>query len=73
MLTSKNSAILKDEDRLHPLRFVRARLFCRCDFDGTHYLFNLLEDGMTVKAGKPQPRLDPDPMPRRDFLGLSAL
>ncbi|MEK7834044.1 MAG: Rieske 2Fe-2S domain-containing protein, partial [Acidobacteriota bacterium] len=28
---------------------------------------------MTVKAGKPQSRLDPEPMPRRDFLGLSAL
>jgi len=28
---------------------------------------------MTVKAGKPQSRLDSDPMPRRDFLGLSAL
>lgn len=28
---------------------------------------------MTVKAGKPQSRLDPDPVPRRDFLGLSAL
>lgn len=28
---------------------------------------------MTVKAGKQQSRLDPEPMPRRDFLGLSAL
>ena len=28
---------------------------------------------MTVKAGKPQSRLDPEPVPRRDFLGLSAL
>lgn len=28
---------------------------------------------MTVKAGEPQSRLDPEPMPRRDFLGLSAL
>ena len=28
---------------------------------------------MTVKAGPPQSRLDPEPMPRRDFLGLSSL
>jgi cytochrome b6-f complex iron-sulfur subunit len=28
---------------------------------------------MTVQAGKPHSRLDPEPMPRRDFLGLSAL
>jgi len=28
---------------------------------------------MTVKAGKSRSRLDPEPMPRRDFLGLSAL
>ncbi len=28
---------------------------------------------MTVKAGEPQSRLDPEPMPRRDFLGLAAL
>lgn len=28
---------------------------------------------MTVKAGEPRSRLDPDPMARRDFLGLSSL
>lgn len=28
---------------------------------------------MTIKAGKERSRLDPDPVPRRDFLGLSAL
>jgi cytochrome b6-f complex iron-sulfur subunit len=28
---------------------------------------------MTVKAGEQKSRLDPEPMPRRDFLGLSAL
>ncbi|HSB10116.1 MAG TPA: Rieske 2Fe-2S domain-containing protein [Blastocatellia bacterium] len=28
---------------------------------------------MTIKAGKERSRLDPEPMPRRDFLGLSAL
>ena len=28
---------------------------------------------MTVKAGQPQSRLDPEPTPRRDFLGLAAL
>lgn len=28
---------------------------------------------MTVKAGEQKSRLDPEPMPRRDFLGLSAM
>ncbi|MBX7223381.1 MAG: ubiquinol-cytochrome c reductase iron-sulfur subunit [Blastocatellia bacterium] len=28
---------------------------------------------MTVKAGKPKSRLDPEPLPRRDFLGLASL
>ena len=28
---------------------------------------------MTTKAGQEQSRLDPEPIPRRDFLGLSAL
>jgi cytochrome b6-f complex iron-sulfur subunit len=28
---------------------------------------------MTTKAGKERSRLDPEPVPRRDFLGLSAL
>ncbi len=28
---------------------------------------------MTVRAGKPQSRLDPEPMPRRDLLGLASL
>lgn len=28
---------------------------------------------MTVTAGKPRSRLDPDPVPRRDFLGLASL
>lgn len=28
---------------------------------------------MTIKAGKERSRLEPEPVPRRDFLGLSAL
>ncbi|HEU0006771.1 MAG TPA: Rieske 2Fe-2S domain-containing protein [Terriglobia bacterium] len=28
---------------------------------------------MTVLPGKPQSRLDPEPVPRRDFLGLTSL
>jgi Rieske Fe-S protein len=28
---------------------------------------------MTIKAGEERSRLDPEPIPRRDFLGLSAL
>jgi nitrite reductase/ring-hydroxylating ferredoxin subunit len=28
---------------------------------------------MTINAGEPRSRLDPEPIPRRDFLGLSAL
>ncbi len=28
---------------------------------------------MTTQAGKPRSRLDPEPLPRRDFLGLGAL
>ena len=28
---------------------------------------------MTTNAGSPQSRLDPEPVPRRDFLGLSSL
>lgn len=28
---------------------------------------------MTVRAGSPQSRLDPEPMPRRDWLGLASM
>jgi nitrite reductase/ring-hydroxylating ferredoxin subunit len=32
-----------------------------------------VEELMTTKAGQEKSRLDPEPMPRRDFLGLGAL
>jgi cytochrome b6-f complex iron-sulfur subunit len=35
--------------------------------------FNKLEFCMTTKAGEKRSRFEPEPMPRRDFLGLAAL
>jgi cytochrome b6-f complex iron-sulfur subunit len=48
----------------------------RRDLDGAHDLHDDLEEPMTTKphsAEAERSRLDPDPVPRRDFLGLAAL
>jgi cytochrome b6-f complex iron-sulfur subunit len=45
----------------------------RCDHDGACRIFNNLEVSMTTKPGKERSRFDPEPMARRDFLGLAAI
>jgi nitrite reductase/ring-hydroxylating ferredoxin subunit len=47
----------------------------RSDHDGTSHLYYTLEIGMSAAPtdGETVSRLDPEPQPRRDFLGLAAL
>jgi len=68
-----NSAILKDEDPLHSLRLVRPAVPGGCDHDGTRYLCHELEVTMTGTPGSTGSRLDPEPVPRRDFLGSASV
>lgn len=43
------------------------------DLDGTSHIQDELELKMTTHPGEKKSRFDPEPLPRRDFLGLAAL
>jgi cytochrome b6-f complex iron-sulfur subunit len=58
---------------MHPLRALRDALSGRCDLDGKSHVQDKLEFRMTTHPNEKKSRFDPEPMPRRDFLGLAAL
>jgi cytochrome b6-f complex iron-sulfur subunit len=58
---------------LHPVRALRDALPDRRHHDGPRHLRDDLEGLMTSTPTGPRSRLDPEPMPRRDFLGLSSI